>query len=237
MSVEDPKEPMENEVPSEEPTEEPTETPVETPAEPGDNSTRSRLGRKVALMEETLQDFMSRVENKIDTIGVPKTEVYNAPEEDDIVTTSTLRNQLNNFYEEQKRREAEVANSFRTGYTKSLLDLSKGMSDEEFNAVVEELDKSGNPKSANDPAVAAQINFLRARNSLLEKKVKTPVNPIKGKDNNLPTEVGGVSTNKSNEFVMPNLDPETMEFIKKSGLSDEDVKDALSNSSPTLAKG
>lgn len=213
--------------------------PVVDP-EPVDNSSRSRLGRKVAHLEENITDFMSRMESSISELKESRTGATTEPDPldiglgDELVTESVLQTKLNTFYQKQREQEMKEAKEFKNRYTSEILSLSKGLSEEEFNSVIGVMDSAGNPRSADDASVAARLNFLSARNTVLENKFKTPTNPLTGDKGHAPTGIGGSATVKSSEDKMPELTEEEKDFIRRSGLSDEDVKDALSNKSDTL---
>jgi len=225
---------MTDDIKTTEELEEPTPSPEkEIPAEPVDNSDRSKLGRKVARMEEDMSEFMSRLEAKLEKFKGTGEPTYEEAG-DDLVTASTLKTALENYFERKQKETQDKEENFRKAYARGVMKAGAELEETEFNSIIEELDKAGNPKTASDPELAAQINFLRVRNSLLEKRVSGKVNPLKGNQNKLPTSVGGETTNKNNEWTMPTLDPETMEFIRKSGLSEADVKDALTVPSATL---
>lgn len=208
-----------------------------TPEKPEDNSERSRLGRKVAYMEETMTNFMDEMRDvmKSKTIDTPVSEdPLDLGDTDELVTAASLKNQLNTFYKAQKAQEIADAKAYKKDYTSSILELSKDLPEEEFNSVINSLDNSGNPRSSEDPRVAAQVNFLKARNAVLESKIKEPVNPIPGDVTHAPAGIGGAAAVKPAEESLPELTQEELDFIKRSGLTDEQVKEALSNKSDTL---
>lgn len=221
------------------PEEKVTPDEVAEPATPvvPDNSERSRLGRKVAHMEESMTDFMNEMRDAMQskTADTPVSEdPLDLGDTDELVTSASLKKQLADFYKAQKAQEIADAKAYKKDYTSSILELSKDLPEEEFNSVINSLDNSGNPRSSEDPRVAAQVNFLKARNAVLEKKIKEPVNPIQGNVIHAPAGIGGAAAVKPAEESLPEFTQEELDFIKRSGLTDEQVKEALSNKSDTL---
>lgn len=221
----------------------------EIPAEPEDNTVRSELGRKVKEQGETLQAFMDSITGAIDEIKTMVTKPVVEEEEDDdepvFLTKAQLRQQIKDSVATLTKEQQEGNRKYETGYMTKVAELTSGMSDEEKAEVSKELfeNKDINVKRSGNPKIDAEINFLKAQTNVLRRQAivsKKPVNPLdKNKDNpDLP--LGGPSgtrnqDGKSQKIIK--LDPEAAKFAKLSGMTDEEVQEALSGPMPTYLGG
>lgn len=242
--------PVEDNAPAEPAGEEAEEVvEEEIPAEPEDNTVRSELGRKVKEQGETLQAFMDSITGAIDEIKTMVTKPVVEEEEDDdepvFLTKAQFRQQIRDSVATLTKEQQEGNRKYERGYMTKVAELTSGMSDEEKAEVSKELfeNKDINVKRSGNPKIDAEINFLKAQTNVLRRQAivsKKPVNPLdKNKDNpDLP--LGGPSGTRNQETKsekIVKLDPEAAKFAKASGMTDEEVQEALSGPMPTYLGG
>lgn len=245
--------PAEDNAPAEPAGDKPEEVVEESedklPPEPEDNTVRSELGRKVKEQGERLDTFISAMTDAIQEI---KSSVIQKPDEEDpdddypVTLTAkelrdTIRSEVSNLTKDQQKQTKQ----YETGYMKKVSSLTAGLPDAEKAEIEKELfdNPKVNVRHSDNPAFDAQLNFMTAQNNVLRGKLATnkkPVNPLdKNKDNpDLP--LGGPSETRNqdnNADKVIKLDPEAAKFAKATGMSEEDIKEALTGPMPTYLGG
>ncbi len=248
----------------EEATEElPVETSEETedeegdlPDEPADNRERSRLGRRMKTLEETL----NLINSKLDGIAKPA-EPTVAPERvvygdeylaqqiteakeagiipdvittpEDIIATNTFVNRVN------QTMQLKYAQGY-LGEVKRLQTAGK-VPDKLHSEIMAELQSATSPfnqRHVDNPVVDARINYAEAKAFILEKKAAVPKTVFKGKQTDTPPT--GVTESTRTDVIndeMPALDEKANEFIRLTGMSPESVKAALKEPMPFHLRG
>lgn len=225
----------------------PDETQVETKAEetqvteetvaeePEDHAERSALGRRVSNMERMLSQEMAELKGMLQK----PTEAADTEEYDE--ETYLTAKQVDERIERRERRMQETANQYNNAYTTQLATLGGNMPETEYTEIINELTANHNVKRSNDPGADATTNFLEAQVAVLQKKVQAGPEkkiPVKGGQVNAP--LGGPSDTKNTTTTntVPKLDKYAAEFVKKVGMSDDAVREALKGDMPLyLQKG
>jgi len=207
----------------EETVEEPVQEP-EVPEEPTDNRERSNLGRRVKAMEDGLKTIV----DKIDSYFTKQNSEPEADEEE-IVTRKDLEKYLQSYQAKQQ----ESAKQYEREYLQHESTLGMDMTDAEYTEIITERYNNFNTRYSDNPKADAELNFMKAYNAVLKKKVQPQrQNPLKGNKPEAP--LGGptqsVNTNRDPNPI--HLDDAAKEYVQRMGISEEKVKAALSGEIP-----
>lgn len=224
--------------------------------EPTDNAERSRLGRRLKTIEEKFDAFLSKLENQQPQAKPQENVTYDdhyiqsqidaAVERGELpATIVTPQDQyvVNRFV---NGLQSFIGNKYAVSYINTLKSPNlKGDTPDDIHAeVVAELQNVESPfnlKRYNNPQLDAQLNYLEAKNSILQKKlsnVKTDKSVFKGKPPDAPPTGTSVSTRTTTaQYEMPKLDEASQDFIKRTGMSDESVAKALKSEMPYHLRG
>ena len=229
--------------------------------EPTDNAERSRLGRRLKTIEEQFNTLLSRLDAQPQAQQAPaqnanQNVTYNdnyinaqieaAVERGEVpATIVTPQDQyvVNNFV---NKVTTDMERQYTIGYINTLkAPQLKGTTPDDIHAeVVAELQRIDSPfnrKQYFNPQMDAKMNYIEAKNYILEKKLsgeKADKNVFKGKPKDAPATGTSVSTRTAtvaNE--LPALDEASQDFIKRTGMSVESVKAALSETLPIHLSG
>ncbi len=221
-------------VPTDEPEDEPEAAeepevvaePVVTDSEAGD---RSKLGRKVANMERQVTELSTNLTRFLSVQAKAAAPADLAAEvELDMDSPVTLR-EVREYIEGEARTRAQADQNYLKGYVQSVYQLGQGEEDAAvYDAVIKELDDSSKyPRHTGNAVVDARLNFLAAKSTVLEQRIKAgakPSNPLKdnGKGKKAaPAQFGGDSVNR--DAPAPKqiaLDADAQDFLaytRKSG--------------------
>lgn len=212
-------------------TQETHEAPETKGAEPSEHGERSELGRKVAALHRRLDGLESvfgkleEIDSKLSNYRPPQTE---ETDDDDVVIT---KKDLKKTWQELRDQEEKESKKYSDSYLKTLRNLGRGNL-ELHSEVLGEMEKNPqfNSRRSNDPAIDAELNYSKAMSAVLAKKAKGGEVPFKGKDN--PQQTSVTQTNSTKGKTKVELDPVAKEFAEKMGMSEDDIKLALSKPAP-----
>lgn len=230
------------------------------PDEPTDNAERSRLGRRMKSIEEQNKKLLEKVESltggkKPEQTAVPENVTYDdsfiqsqidlAVEKGIIpstIVTPLDQVKVNNFV---NGLQEKIGSQYATNYL-GVLNSSdlKGQTPDDIHAeVVTELQRYESPfnqRRYNNPLLDAKMNYLEAKESILMKRLSSgkPVNNFKGKPKDAPATGTSVSTKMAvTATELPALDETSLDFIRRSGMSEESVREALKAPMPIHLRG
>jgi hypothetical protein len=231
----------------------------QTPEEPTDNAERSRLGRRMKNLEDSLNQLLS----KLDSIpnqanpAQPQSEAPTTVAYDDSfmerelqaaieqgIIPDTIITPMDQLKVDKFRQRVEEKQSleYQRGYINALKGLKGNTADTLHDEVVAELFKVESPynqKRYGDPGVDARLNYLEAKSAILEGKMTTPTSKsvFRGKQGNVPTGNHVSTTVQPSEDAGMKLDEVSLQFIKSQGMSEESVRKALKTPLPLHLKG
>lgn len=134
----------------------------------------SRLGRKVKRIEDTFAEAMSKIDALTAAIG-KSSIVTPVPEVDDempeIITTSEDVQKVIDIRDRKKQMEAQREKDAYFGQ------FATHKSEEMYDEVYQEMLKSHNVKVTGKPEIDADINFLKAKNAILSRKLAETAKP------------------------------------------------------------
>lgn len=223
--------------------------------EPTDNAERSRLGRRLKQVEEINRQILeelqalksSRGETEKPGDDITFDDNYLQSRLDEAVekglipsTIVTPQDQIrvNNYI---NYLQTEMSNQYASRYLNTLKSPHlKGDTPDDIHAeVLTELQRVESPYNLNrfnNPVVDAQMNYLEAKNAILQKRLaegKQTNSVFKGRANNTPpigTSVSSKTATHNDE--LPELDEAALDFIKREGLSPDSVRAALKRDLP-----
>lgn len=206
-----------------------------------DNAARSRLGRRVAGLEDKINQVLQNIQtmSSAQATKVPEPEV---PEEIDLDMPATIR-EFEAYQAKKAEQAAQDVRYYQTNYVKSVYDMGKEVvSRDIYNETLKEMDNNTeyNIRHTGDPKVDAKLNFMAAYSAILTKQLKsgpTKKNPLdKNEGKRSAGDTGSVATGKntgSRAASKVELDADARDFLselKSRGgltLTEEDVEAAL----------
>jgi len=234
-----------HEEPQEEPTEEPqpeaAQAPEEPPPpiqeEPTDPRERSALGRKVKGLELEIQRLTQALQNQKLTPQQPASEPTSEDDNEmpEFVTTPEELRKALKVIEREKTREVQ---GYQIGYGQRFLEVGKD--DPLYEEVETEMMANYNQKVTGNPAVDAELNYAKAKAAVLTKRLSTPPPPPKKEPAPLPgkgdkPQGSGVtfsSRNAKSPTATPPIDEFAADFIRRTGMSEDSVREALGTAKP-----
>lgn len=198
----------------------------EEPPEPEDNAERSKLGRKVAALESTIQELTSFIRQMQQKPTEPEDEF----DEDEPLTKKKFEELL----ELHNQRQHERQSAYTQQYQRILIRAGLEMDEHEHADIINAIERLPSRARTGNPELDAKIDFREAENALLREKVKgasKPKNPLnKNKDTEPEAPLGGGAEtgNDSRPRQMPKLDKAAMDFVKSRGMDADRVNKVLS---------
>jgi len=208
---------------SEETFEEETGEAEEVTAKPAkakdeENAERSKLGRKV----KSLEDTVTRLERLLEL--QEKTQAVKTEEDDDDEDVFITKKDLPKYVESLEAKKEQTKLQYQQEYTREFAKI--GGEDDRFDEIWEEMLERHNTINTGSPVADAQINFYKAKAALAESR--KPVNPVKGKAKQLKTKTNIPAQMKGKEPTPVKLDPVAAEYVRKMGIKQEFVQKTLS---------
>lgn len=222
------------------------EEEAEVPPEPSDNGERSKLGRKVKYIEDTVLGFQEQFEermNRLDSLITSNTKLgsneYGAEsgeEEEYIGTKTELKKFLNDYNRDQETQKQSSQLKYEKGYINTIMRLGSEETKEDHQAIYDEMMRFFNAKHSDDPMVDAEKNYLNATRSVLKKRLAAPakkVNPLKGNKPKAPLGAGNNSETMAKKTrPIPKFDDAAQDFMNKAGISPERAAEILDGEAP-----
>lgn len=204
------------------------------------HSESSRLGRKVARIETKMvsKDEFDSLNSKIDSLLQKLNSKKEEPVYDEygeVVQKSVSEEDVTRIIEERdiaRERESKRKNmEYQSNYLESLRDLMDDIEDPQIAKEVYKKmvapDSEFNKKLSDNPFKDVAKNFNRALRYVSSKKTFT--------GNRNPSIPNGVTTSNTNTGVTKKpikLDPEAEEFARSTGMTAEEIEEALSGEIP-----
>lgn len=195
----------------------------------------SRLGRKLKRLEEQLYEMSSKLEESMSRSMPDPDTVFRTPNpeplKDDTPEFINTREDVDKVIDYRMKKMAYMREAYQSGYVNTLQKLGE-INTELHGEVLREMQENPrfNSMETRNPIIDARINYAEAKAAVLAKRTATPQtsNP-----NPLPTGVSSTNRNTMNVSSAKEplkLSPEAEEFKKIMGMSDDEVREALSKS-------
>lgn len=243
LFVDEPEEPEQQVPPVVEPPVVPPTPPVEDDLIEPSHEEKSRLGRRVSELANNMvtKDDLNALLEKIEKLQTPSYVQPSTPltqtEEDEIADITNVK-ELDAFLErrEQKKiqKEQEKITNYRKTYVETLKELTSDLDKETFNEVFNTMKtKYDDVRSPDNPAKDCALNFAKAMKEVTVSKLSNANQFEKNKGVIPPTPTPPVQSDAI-EKPMPELDPIAADFVKRVGMSAQQVNEALAKSKPNL---
>lgn len=218
--------------------EETHETIMEETPEEREHRERSALGRKVAAIERNVNEKFDTLNSNIERLMSLQMKPGDEFDEDEVVTAKSLTEILD-------RRENQIKQAqdkYNGNYHKTLVNLGVDEDEDIHNGIIKELEANFNFARTNDGERDATANYTKASRAYFKKQLNLQKKtvPVKGKGNDLPLGSGADGekiVEKDNSFSLPKLDAAALDYIKKRGLSEEQVQKFLKADLPLSMSG
>jgi len=205
-----------------------------------DNAEKSRLGRKVKSLEETVGTLTKLIEEQKKMLEMlvsgqttqPKAVEQESEEEDEevpeIPTTREDVLKILQWYERNKERQmTEARRQYETAYSQTLLSFLN----KEDPSIRDEVQKvwaeKYNLAFTNNPIYDAEKGYLLAKMEVLQRLAKVKSSPQQ------PT----VSSSSSTPSSPLNLSKEALELARNLGMSDDDIRKAFESTTVVGKQG
>ncbi|MHA2135942.1 MAG: hypothetical protein ACW99J_18950 [Candidatus Thorarchaeota archaeon] len=219
----------------------------DVPAEPDDNAARSKLGRKVASLEQTIE-----AQNKLLLQLATKKDEEEEEEEDleiDLDAELTGRDFLKILEHREKVKAKEegkltaAEDAYQTDYRENVSRALQGIDESLHKDVMEEFKKNHNKRYSDDGAADATSNIKDAYITVLKAKTDND-NPFKKNDDGNEGDdadgLGGPASSKNpprKQGKKVKLDKAAAEFVAAIGMTEESVNEALDGDAPAYLGG
>ena len=225
--------------------------PEEEPEEPTEHGERSRMGRRIKRTE----DMVDRILTKLDSINYPQDRdtrrgreaiVEGNEEIPEIVSTPQDVERVINARD--RKIQDEQAN-YERGYISTLNKFRPPNTDVKEEAEIHEatldlMDKEWKifgMRRSDYPGLDAELNYSKAKAAILSRKMASPkpIKPnVKGERPVVSTNLSvGSGTESHVSTGLPPLDEFAADFVKRTGMKEESVREALKGETPiNLAK-
>lgn len=208
------------------------------------NDTKSEFGRKLKIQEEqvtTLTNSVTELVTALKSGGIDGRQQEPEFDEDDPIplTMGGLVGAVEKLLQKRDQGFEAKTSEYEQGYLKTVEKLGADYSDSVHKHIVDRMFKQFNIRHSNDPMLDARLNFRDAENVILREVRERKANPLaknKGKRNK---NLGGpTDSDQDISAAAPvKLDQYAAEFIKSTGMKEEDAQKALQGDMPLYLRG
>jgi len=227
--------------------------PEEEPEEPTEHGERSKMGRRIKRTE----DMLDRILTKLDSINYPTDrdtrrgreavveEEFSGgiptPEEVRKISRADRRQEEREIQEEQGRYEQGYISTLNKIRPKNLDVKEEAEIHEATLDLMEKEWKLFGLRRSDYPNLDAELNYSKAKAAILSRKMASPkpIKPnVKGERPVVSTNLSVSSGSESQPSTgLPPLDEFAADFVKRTGMKEESVREALKGETPiNLAK-
>ena len=192
------------------------------------------LEGKFTEWDEKLSDIHNLVSNR-DNLNFNLTP----PKEDDTPEEMpTTKKELDEYFDRRTALQRQKDQNYSDTYIKTIEKLSKGEENPEIHkAIVDEMMENFNVRYSDNATLDAESNYNKAARAYYKKQVnlQDKTNPLKGPGEGTPPLGGGLGGEEmvGKETPMPKLDDAAADYVRRTGMSEEKVKAALTGEMPT----
>lgn len=201
-----------------------TETPEQL-----EQKERSNLGRKVKKLEETLVE-MNEALQELRT----QRQIQNTTQtQSDLPEYVSTPDDVERILTSREKRQKDERDRYQVSYSKTFRDV--GREDPElYEEVFNEMYSNFNIVRTGDASIDAELNYAKAKASVLSKKTSQPkAKPnIKGSNQTASTNLSVDSRAEENSASDVQLDDFAKEFVSKTGMKTDSINNALKGDVP-----
>lgn len=207
---------------------------------------KSEAGRKQKATDENIAELSNNINTLVTAIKSGGMNQQQQQEEDPFdpddpipLTMGGLLESVKTFMGKEKSGEAKETSAYQDRYLDVIEGLGKEYPDNIHKHIVDRMFKQFNIKHSDNPGLDAQLNFRNAEAAILREVRTRKANPLeknKGAENK---NLGGSNnTNQDINTEQPvKLDNYASEFIKATGMKEEDAQKALTGDMPMYLRG
>lgn len=201
-----------------------------------EHSERSRLGRQVKKLKEQVDMLLSATQREREP--APS---FTPPPAEDMPEFISTPEDVEKVLIAREKRSIHMRNAYTNAYVKQLERLGE-VNNELHEEVLKEMSENPNFNSmeTKNPYIDARINYAEAKAAILAKKSALPVHNVSS-DRAGSFVPSGVSVTNRNQVIKTGdtikLTPEAEEFRREMGMTDEEVRAALTGPSRMIKQG
>jgi len=207
---------------------------------------KADAGRKQKGLEKTVETLTKSVSDLLTVIKSGGIGQQQQAEEDPFdpddpipLTMGGLLESVKTFMSKEKKTDAKQSNAYQDSYLNTVSNLGGDYPENVHQHIVDRMFKEFNIRHSDNPALDAQLNFRNAEAAILREVRTRKANPLdknKGKQNQ---NLGGSNNTQQgiNADAPVKLDSYAQEFIKATGMKEEDAQKALTGELPMYLRG
>uniref|UniRef100_A0A6M3KZ82 Uncharacterized protein n=1 Tax=viral metagenome TaxID=1070528 RepID=A0A6M3KZ82_9ZZZZ len=205
----------------------PEKTAAEIAAEE-EHRERSRLGRKLAKVEEELLEQRKQTNELMELLRtqMPRKE-EDKPNIPEYITTPQ---ELEQYLEYRDQTKMKKQQEYHGLYRKTVFGFKVNDNAEIHAEILKEMDANFNTIPTGNPIIDAELNYNKAARAYYAKlaatkKVEKQI-PLKGGESEVPTGLSGTSRVNAKEAALPKLDSvaqEYVDYLRSKGKKEEEI--------------
>lgn len=209
-----------------------------------DNADKSRIGRRLSKFEQRFNETLNRLDefmrnSQPNPVLQPpvfqQSQVFQQPTQEEIPEYVTTPAELEKYLQYRERVSAQADVAYQGNYRANLQVLSR-LNPDISQEVIDEMMAHFNVRHTGNPVVDSNLNFANAKASVLSKRLaqaKTAPEPGAFRsETGQATAVSSTTRVQPPKQDIPKLDEFAQDFIRRTGMSDESVKAALTGDTP-----
>ncbi len=194
-----------------------------------DQAERSRLGRRLKRQEEQLGNLESKMDAFFTRFeSLQSNQAIQTQEADDITEEDVRKYRL------LSKKERDAQEKYSQEYTSSFRKIGIKDDADEVDQVWDEMYKNFNDVRTGDPKLDAEMNYAKAKASVISKKFATvkPKANVRGERSSVSTNLNVTTHQQESEEKDVELDEYAKEFVAKTGMKKESYTAALKGETP-----
>ena len=208
------------------------------------NDTKSDFGRKQKAMETQISTLTNSVSELVNAIKSGR--VNEQPDSDDFdtddpipLTMGGLSEAINALMKKKTINDNQQISQYENGYIKQIEKLGSAYTDKVHKHIVKRMFDDFNLRHSDNPALDAKLNFRDAEAAILREVRERKANPLTKNKGISNKNLGGpTNTDQDLKSTSPvKLDKYAADFIKATGMKEEDAQKALEGDMPLYLRG
>jgi len=202
---------------------------------------RSALGRRISAIERKTNERLEQIGEMVEKLLVSQSSPNDdEADEDDYVTRKALREELRRLRNEEQQNQLK----YNREYTKTIEELGMDEDEETHRGIIKELEANFNFVYSEDGTKDAIRNYNKAAKAYFKKQLSLQKKkvPVRGATETPPLGSGAdgdkiKAPNNKGASKLPPLDDAAKDFIKRRGLTEEQVQKYLESDMPLSLTG
>ena len=208
------------------------------------NDTKSDFGRKQKAMETQISTLTNSVSDLVNAIKSGRVNEQQADDDFDTddpipLTMGGLAEAIDSLMNKKKSNVDREVTQYEGGYLKTIEKLGSDYNDKVHKHIVDRMFKEFNIRHSDNPALDAKLNFRDAETAILREVRERKANPL-SKNKGVANKNLGGATNTDQDIrtsAPVKFDKYAADFIKATGMKEEDAQKALEGDMPLYLRG